>query len=391
MKNLLKLNHLFLATWLFLIHSAVTHAAESNMSLENATWEVFSRQSMVQLLVLAGRNEDFLLDTGKNLFLQGVSLNNVQWKLFSSQGAAIQSLVLGDNKTFLATTTRGLAQFDITTGERKELFTTKQGLPDNGITRLLKDDSNGVWVGTANGLAYLDLDKLNSAENPITAYTTENSGLPLSDVFTIDLDGNGGIWIQVSASPTEMGEILLGKKPEFLKEDGTYTLSALTHRSQDGKWTTYPVYPLGSFCWNYLVNDGIGGVWMLAYVKDGILAELRHLTSNGEWITYTKEDLGVSGNFYPFRLLSDGNGGIWAGMRHVDLAGTPKVYSVKDAGLSENSWVYPSSLNDGTLRVELDSDPIRFFDLNDEGTWIAASSLEFFPLWSSWWNMGCCK
>lgn len=50
-------------------------------------------------------------------------------------------------------TDKGLARYSVKTGEIRKL-TMLDGLPDNGVRTLERDDAGGIWIGTMNGLAY---------------------------------------------------------------------------------------------------------------------------------------------------------------------------------------------------------------------------------------------
>jgi diguanylate cyclase (GGDEF)-like protein len=49
----------------------------------------------------------------------------------------------------------GLIRFNSVTGQKK-IYTTEDGLPDNEISYIKKDDNNQVWIATANGLSLFD-------------------------------------------------------------------------------------------------------------------------------------------------------------------------------------------------------------------------------------------
>ena len=51
----------------------------------------------------------------------------------------------------------GLVVFNPTTAQ-KEVFTIRNGLPDNNICGLLSDEDGGLWISTFKGLSYLDME-----------------------------------------------------------------------------------------------------------------------------------------------------------------------------------------------------------------------------------------
>jgi ligand-binding sensor domain-containing protein len=257
----------------------------------------------------------------------------------------------------------GLAQFEVATGELKRIFTQQEGLPDNQVISFLADDG-GVWIGTANGLAYYS-----NSTGKLTRYET-----PLGTVNALISDGHGGIWANLLPTAVDVVAISQGKKPEFSTEQGMYAVARLDVNKQ------WAVHPLNSAIIQFVIDEH-GGVWVMT-LHDGVNKEeenywvLRHLSSNGEWAIYTPNTLGFSGGFAYFSLEPDGQGGIWVGMTghvvHFSLAGEWKVYSAIEAGLPAEMTVRPSFMNeDGTLRVMLDDQ--SFFDLSSDGIWTPVS------------------
>jgi hypothetical protein len=64
-------------------------------------------------------------------------------------------------------------------------------LPSNSISigALSIDSSDGLWIGTIGGLAYL------SDGGDWTVYNTDNSGLPSNSISALSIDSSGGLWI----------------------------------------------------------------------------------------------------------------------------------------------------------------------------------------------------
>lgn len=95
-----------------------------------------------------------------------------------------------DNKGFLwVSTDSGIARFD---GKYFQLFTTKEGLPDNEVLNVVKEESNGrIWVNCfKQGPAYFD-EKKNRFINAATDTNLRKVKLATSIMYLFALQGDG--------------------------------------------------------------------------------------------------------------------------------------------------------------------------------------------------------
>jgi hypothetical protein len=123
---------------------------------------------------------------------QIISLENASWELFTNR-SNIQALALSaDGKTLWVGTGGGLEQRQAETGELMRVFTKTDGLPDNSVLALLADGSGGLWVGTSRGLAHYQ------ADGQWTVFNQDNSDLPSNYVWALLADGSGGLWVGTS-------------------------------------------------------------------------------------------------------------------------------------------------------------------------------------------------
>ena len=81
----------------------------------------------------------------------------------------------------------GLSKFD---GKRWVNYTTADGLPGNHVFMLHLDDKDKLWVGTNNGLSYLQSDNGKFAKALTTA-----DGLFANNVFAMGSTAKGDLWV----------------------------------------------------------------------------------------------------------------------------------------------------------------------------------------------------
>lgn len=80
----------------------------------------------------------------------------------------------------------GLLKYNLKQQEIKK-YTTQDGLPDNSVMSILKDRNNVLWVGTNNGLAYMDKDRFHPVKLPDN-YASNN-------INFLKLDKYNQLWI----------------------------------------------------------------------------------------------------------------------------------------------------------------------------------------------------
>lgn len=83
---------------------------------------------------------------------------------------------------WLASAVDGLCRFD---GISMEIYTAKSGLPSNNINCIFIDSNDKLWIGTQQGLCYIQNQKI---------YYLSNKKLATSTISCIAEDKNGGLW-----------------------------------------------------------------------------------------------------------------------------------------------------------------------------------------------------
>lgn len=150
-------------------------------------------------------------------------------------------------------------------GQWSLLNTDNSSLPANFVQELELDGQGGLWIGTQNGLVYVDKN------DEWTVYTEADGILPYS-IDAMEPDGKGGVWF--GFYPDTIGE----------GEDAVY-IGAYQHLAKDGTVTTYDGFDKDNFNINWVRSismDSDGGVWVVRsgnapgfghgevdYIKDG--------------------------------------------------------------------------------------------------------------------------
>ncbi|MDM8561749.1 two-component regulator propeller domain-containing protein [Candidatus Marithioploca araucensis] len=292
---------------------------------------------------------------------QLVSLENATWEVFTNR-SLIQALAMSDDgKTLWVGTYGGLEERDATTGQLKKVFTNLDGLPQNHVHHLESDGHGGVWVKTMGSIGENTAGLVHrSVSGEWTVYNEENSDLPSNvDVWTIENDGSGGIWIGYGNGGGVYHSIggewtvynqdnsgLPSNSVSALESDnsgglwiGTYR-SGLAYRSVSGEWTVYTTDNSGlpNNTIYVLESDGNGGLW-IATSDDG----LAYRNISGEWTVY-KEWRAEYFNYNISAFASDNNGGLWIGTSglgivHHSVSGKWTIYNEENSDLPDK-WVY---------------------------------------------------
>ncbi len=355
-----------------------------------------------------------------------ISSENAVWEVFTNRDK-IQALLLSeDKKTLWVGTNGGLEQRDIDTGQLIKLFTTLDGLPSSDINSVISDNKGGMWIGTYGGLVHRD----NNGKQ--TVFSQGNAGLPsrLSRIGKLLLDNNGGLWVGTvyaegiayrsvdekwtvfnqsnSSLPNDWVDSFLddGNGGVWLATRG----GGLVHFDSNGKKTIYNKNnsQIPSNYVSSLLGDGNGGIWVgtwdgLAYFdknkkwtvfniansglldnniksllsdgKDGIWigtseGGLIHRDSSEKWTMFNKNNSRLPDDFIA-TLLSDGGGGIWVGtykgLAHLDVNGKWKIFE-NNSKLSRNAITSLSSDGHGGILIGTSYGGINHYDINKQWT-----------------------
>lgn len=204
----------------------------------------------------------------------------------------------------------------------KSYRTANSGVPDDGISAIVFDSKNDVWLSSY----YSGLAKLEPATNTWTNYDQDNSDIPTDDIRDMVVDGKDLLWLATDAG--------------VVKFDG---MTATTFDKASGK------LPVDDVIVIYLAKNGDlwAGTWAEGVVKfDG-----------STWTNYKKGVTGLSSDGI-ISISEDNNGHIYVG--------ASDGYSKFDG----TSWSFVSATNiplDGVLMMDL------AFDMNND-IWIATET-----------------
>lgn len=340
-----------------------------------------------------------VFDTSKNrgtfeitVMLKTVSLENATWEVFTNRDYVSNIAIAPDGKTIWVATKGGLEERNTETGEVKAVYMQSDGLPSNTINALQVDKYGNLWVGTSNGLGrrtpegrwdkittensnlpnnyitalhvdgtydYLwigslegialyplkDLEK-DSSEKSYTFYN-KNLGLPSKSVFSISTNKSGRIWI------------VFGDGSLFARNYGGKEWTEIKKNSVESASVTA-----------FAVDDKTNNIWVASWNKndkDETYYRLDRWNSKDQ-----KWEYGDTSQFRITCLYVDNNSGLWTGRYNARLAYLPpngqweyfdqvKYATVIQADTQGNIWV-------GTG----DSDGFQSYGLkrrNADGSW----------------------
>lgn len=280
---------------------------------------------------------------------------------------------------WLATRYNGLSRYDPNNKHFVHFSVTskkKKGLSSNTIYEIKQDD-NGLWVGTDNGLNFIDFDNLN-----ITHYLIEDEPI---QVISLAIDQEAGLWLGTSKGlmfrdkkSTNISHI--SKTPDgffpamtikeiLVAEDKTLWFGT----SFDGHWRYFPetgkLAPLPNKVTesktdgNTILQANSKQIWFGTTsqgieIRDAISGKILQHIEHDSAIPHSLLSGGVS------TLFKDKSGLIWVGNRHAgiqylnpanDAFSVASSSSKKSNGLSGSPIDAILALADGRLLLSIAS------------------------------------
>ena len=217
---------------------------------------------------------------------------------------------------WIATLTGGADKFD----PKTERFTRYRHDPSNSNTiggdsvySIARDNRGYLWFGTGD----TGLDRFDPGTGNFTHYRNDSDGLFVGKITHVIADGQGDIW--------------------FVGQRGLFRLNQATGQ------ITRPVANIKGLAADYVNEDNVGNLWMLAYSPTvGLVKYDRHAER------FTKYPVGpgavgvANSNF-----LTDGQDGVWVpssqGLQYFDRRTERFTYRFQHDGSN------PDSLNDNAV------------------------------------------
>ena len=284
-----------------------------------ATWEGVARYNGREFKVFGREQQTGLPDSGiralhldpKGRLLLGGSrgglalLQDQQWRPVDPVSSLVNE-VHGDNLGRLWVGTEGGGLFGLNTDGSRQQWTRHHGLPSNTVYSLLHDEQGGLWVGTAQGLAYLLNGKLTavakSPTSPVFALAFYNKTLHVATERGLyQQQADGFVLVQPELQQTAIsrllvdhhGDLWIGTVEEGIFRLSNYGLEQLTVRHGMPNNRVLGIY-----------EDREHSIWL---GTNGGLFRLR----DAPFSTLSTEQ-GLPDNFVR-TVLQHSDGGIWIG------------------------------------------------------------------------------
>ncbi len=211
-----------------------------------ATWEGVARYNGREFKVFGREQQTGLPDSGiralhldpKGRLLFGGSrgglalLQDQQWRPVDPVSSLVNE-VRGDAKGQLWVGTEGGGLFCLQTNSSRQQWTRHHGLPSSTIYSLLHDNNDGLWVGTAEGLAYLQQGQVTSVTRspqlPVFALAFYNNELYLgTERGLYRQQGEDFVLVQAELQQTAISRLLVDHHGDLwigTVEEGVFRLS----------------------------------------------------------------------------------------------------------------------------------------------------------------------
>jgi ligand-binding sensor domain-containing protein len=264
-----------------------------------------------------------------------------------AMGIRVNALLANGKGIWAATSSQGLGKFD---GQSWRLWDAKSGLPSLAISSLARAGEDAVWVGTNQGLAHFEKDRVTRVEFPgqnIQTLLRQKSGELLVGTgrgLFRSLGSTGSAWEAIQL-PLEMSGKSIQALAQTLAADGSM---ALWLGSGGGGLAR-----LDNFGWRVFTSkDGLpsNAIWSLLPLQGPAGTEGLWIGTDaglvyqpfGQWGAFDKEGLLAESSIYGLALPRGRglDGMLWLGTRGKGVAcverGRVRFYTEKD-GLPDNT------------------------------------------------------
>ena len=185
-----------------------------------------------------------------------------------------------DGYLWIATWNGGVARFD---GDEFQTFTTRDGLPANGVLAIYRDRQDRLWFGTLGGVCWYDGRTFHRF--------AKGDGVADKAITCIFADRDGRLWFGGSEALGYFdGESFHDLIPEYQKQHGEALIGAMP-----------------AHCWG-LAQDQAGHIWFGGAHHSGTSALVRF---DGERFHQYGEQEGLSTSHNA--IVNDAEGNLWIG------------------------------------------------------------------------------
>jgi ligand-binding sensor domain-containing protein/signal transduction histidine kinase len=222
------------------------------------------------------------------------------------------------------------------------------GLPSDGISKVLPDRQDGVWIATHGGLAHWQGGKIRLPEAP---------GLTNTLLLSLCCDPEDGLWIgssrriqrlldeDVSTYRTANGVPLRGVAGLYCDSDGGLWIgqSGGLVYMKNKAFTSYPKSEGPSGIVSAVLRDRTGSLWV------GTLGGLSRF-ENGKFLNERRDD---GASYAIYAIFEDREGDLWIGSEEGLVRMTPKhfITYTQQQGLSQNAIASLCPSRDGGLWI----------------------------------------
>lgn len=126
---------------------------------------------------------------------EGVSVLDIKLEKITNLGIArnIRSIYIENEEYIWFCSSDGLFKYNVLTGNFK-VFTKRDGLPDESVMNILKDNKGSYWIGTSGGLAILSENKITKVKVPGNFASNNINFLQLDDFENLWIGTNFGLY-----------------------------------------------------------------------------------------------------------------------------------------------------------------------------------------------------
>lgn len=292
---------------------------------ENVQYQIYDRENGL----LSDNTNAIFQDEEENIWIgtYGGGLSMLVDEAFTffnftepAPGASINSIA-SDKNNYYALGNKGIQVIEKSSGEKKEIYTSANGLPDDNLTSIyLSKETNDLWIGTqGSGLYRMSISNgkirpyfVSDDENENSISSIAGKGKRVwtstrNGIFMFDIESNSRKHYTVSNGALPHNDI----KQVFLDDEGKLwfcTLSDDLYYLTESVGKEADLLDMGTgFEFQAIAKGANGDIWTATY-GNGIM----HITSDSVYFITTETGLLSK---YCYSILLDSEENVWVGHR----------------------------------------------------------------------------